>query len=95
MSDTIDALSAGIRGAGNAPETLIRAAWDLYEQEPTGPYADSLRSAVWQLEEATDCGRTNLSRLGREVVQALTLATGDEVDELLTPMPGVAAWLGL
>ncbi len=80
----------------SAPETLIRAAWDLYEQEPTGPYADSLRSAVWQLEEATDYGRTDaLPRLGREVVQALTLATGDEVDELLAPMPGVAAWLGL
>lgn len=80
----------------SAPETLIRAAWDLYEQEPDAPYADALRAAVWELEEATDYGRTDaLPRLGREVVQALTLATGDEVDELLAPMPGVAAWLGL
>ncbi|UOG22146.1 hypothetical protein MTX80_03410 [Gordonia amicalis] len=80
----------------SATETLIRHAWDLYDQEPTAPYADSLRTAVWQLEEAVDYGRTDaLPQLGREVVQALTLATGDEVDELLTPMPGVAAWLGL
>lgn len=76
-------------------ETLIRHAWDLYEQEPTAPYADALRAAVWGLEEAVDHGADDLPRLGREVVQALTLATGDEVDELLTPMPGVAAWLGL
>lgn len=77
-------------------ETLIRHAWDLHEQEPTAPYAASLRIALWELEEAIDYGRTDaLPRLGREVVQALTLATGDEVDELLTPMPGVAAWLGL
>ncbi|ATD70740.1 MULTISPECIES: hypothetical protein [Gordonia] len=79
----------------SAPETLIRHAWDLYEQEPTGPYAEPLRTAVWELEEAVDHGSDDLPRLGREVVQALTLATGDEVDELLTPMPGVAAWLGL
>lgn len=77
-------------------ETLIRHAWDLYDQEPADPYADALRTAVWELEEAFDHGRTDaLPQLGREVVQALTLTTGDEIDELLAPMPGVAAWLGL
>lgn len=76
-------------------ETLIRYAWGLYEEEPTANYADSLRTAVWQLEEAVDYGSDALPQRGREVVQALTFATGDDVDELLAPMPGVAAWLGL
>ncbi|MCZ4577506.1 hypothetical protein O4158_00030 [Gordonia amicalis] len=79
----------------SATETLIRHAWDLYDQEPAAPHADSLRTAVWHLEEAVDYGSEALPQRGREVVQALTLATGDEVDELLAPMPGVAAWLGL
>lgn len=77
-------------------ESLIRHAWDLWEQEPADPHADTLRSAVWALEESTDYGRSDqLPQLAREVVQALVLATGDEVDELLAPMPEVADWLGL
>lgn len=77
-------------------EVLIRHAWDLYEQGPTDPNADTLRDAVWRLEEATDYGRTDqLPQLGREVVQALAVVTGDEVGEILDPMPGVAEWLSL
>ncbi|KAF0967818.1 MULTISPECIES: hypothetical protein [Gordonia] len=76
-------------------ETLIRHAWDLYEQDTECDGADSLRHAVWQLEEAVDYDRDDIEQLARRVVQALSIATGDEVDDLLAPMPAVATWLGL
>ncbi|ATD69192.1 MULTISPECIES: hypothetical protein [Gordonia] len=74
-------------------ETLIRHGWDVWEQGATTDYyADRLRDAVWELEEAVDHQRPGVDLLARRVVQALTIATGDEV---LAPMPAVAAWLGL
>ncbi len=76
-------------------EILIRNAWDLYEQDTECDHAEQLRHAVWQLEESVDCGRDDVERLARRVVQALSIATGDELGELLAPMPSVAAWLGL
>ncbi|MBR7194086.1 hypothetical protein [Gordonia sp. SCSIO 19800] len=75
-------------------ETLIRHAWDLYEQDPECDGADSLRHAVWQLEEAVDYDRDDVEQLARCVVQSLSIATSDEVDDLLAPMPSVATWLG-
>ncbi|RPA12619.1 hypothetical protein [Gordonia sp. OPL2] len=77
-----------------AAETLVTHAWDLWEQEPEADHADLLRDAVWRLEEATDLGHDDVPKLAREVVYALTLCTGDERDEILAPMPGVASWLG-
>lgn len=76
-------------------ENLIRHAWDLYEQDPECDGADNLRHALWQLEEAVDYDHDDVEHLGRSVVQALSIATGDEVDDLLAPMPAVATWLGL
>jgi hypothetical protein len=75
-------------------ETLITHAWGYWEQERAAEHAHNLRDAIWQLEEATDLGHGDLPKLAREVVYALTLCTGDERDELLAPMPGVASWLG-
>lgn len=77
-------------------ETLIRHGWDVWEQGATTDYyADRLRDAVWELEEAVDYQRPGVELLARRVVQALTIATGDEVDEVLAPMPAVAVWLEL
>lgn len=76
-------------------ETLIRHAWDLYEQGTECDQADNLRRAVWQLEEAVDYDHDDVEQLARRVVQALSIATGDEVDDLLAPMPAVATWLEL
>lgn len=76
-------------------ETLIRHAWDLYEQDAECDYAANLREAVWQFEEAVDYEHDDVEQLAHRVVQALSIATGDEVDDLLAPMPGVSAWLGL
>ncbi|MDH3026408.1 hypothetical protein QEN35_18800 [Gordonia alkanivorans] len=77
-------------------ETLIRQAWDIYEQDRQCERADDLRAAVWALEESVDYGRaTNVEALARRVVRELTTVTGDEVDEILAPMPTVAEWLGL
>ncbi|UKO91068.1 hypothetical protein IHQ52_19000 [Gordonia amicalis] len=76
-------------------ETLIRHAWDLYEQDTECDHAANLREAVWRLEEAVDYDRGDVEQLARRVVQALCIATGDEVDDLLAPMPAVATWLGL
>jgi len=76
-------------------ETLIRHAWDLYENDTECDYAANLREAVWQLEEAVDYGHDDVEHLARRVVRALSIATGDEVDDLLAPMPAVATWLGL
>ena len=75
-------------------ETLIRHAWGLYEQDTECDHAANLREAVWQLEEAVDYDRDDVEQLARRVVQALSIATGDEVDDLLAPMPAVATWLG-
>lgn len=74
-------------------EILIRHAWAVHRQDPDGWLADCLHDAVWALEEAADLGVTDLTRLARRVVQALASATGD--DEVLAPMPTVAAWLEL
>ena len=63
-------------------ETLIRDAWDLYEQDSECDHAGNLRQAVWQLEEAVDYDRDDVAKLARSVVQALTIA-GDDVDDLL------------
>ncbi len=49
---------------------------------------------MWQLEEAVDYDHDDVEQLARRVVQALSTATGDEVDDLLIPMPAVASWLG-
>lgn len=76
-------------------ETLIRHGWDLYEQDSECDHAEQLRIALWQLEEAVDYGHDDVQRFARRVVQALTIATGDEVDEVLAPMPVVAVWLEL
>lgn len=76
-------------------ETLIRRAWDLYEQDTECDGADSLRHAVWQLEEAVDYDHDDVERLARRVVQALSNATGEEVDDIMSPIGDVAAWLGL
>lgn len=75
-------------------ETLIRHAWDLYEKDTECDHAANLREAVWRLEEAVDYDRDDVEQLARRVVQALSIATGDEVDDLLAPMPAVATWLG-
>lgn len=80
--------------ASRAAETLVRHAWDAHEQDTGCAYADHLRDAVWQLEEAVDYGRADVEQLARRVVQALSIATGDEVDDLIAPMPAVATWLG-
>lgn len=76
-------------------ETLIRHAWDLYERDSECDGADSLRHAVWQLEEAVDYDHDDVERLARRVVQALSNATGEEVDDIMSPIGDVAAWLGL
>ncbi|MCR8896519.1 hypothetical protein NWF34_06050 [Gordonia sp. GONU] len=76
-------------------ETLIRHGWDVYEQDTECSHAEQLRIALWQLEEAVDYQRPGVELLARRVVQALTIATGDEVDEVLAPMPAVAVWLEL
>ncbi|MCZ4538397.1 hypothetical protein O4159_23670 [Gordonia terrae] len=75
-------------------ETLIRHAWDLYENDTECDHAANLREAVWQLEDAVDYDHDDVEQLARRVVQALSIATGEEVDDLLAPMPAVATWLG-
>ncbi|EON31984.1 hypothetical protein GTC6_15279 [Gordonia terrae C-6] len=76
-------------------ETLITHAWDLYDQHPTCEYAANLRADVWALEESTDYATDSVKALARQVVHTLAIATGDEIHEILAPMPSVAAWLGL
>lgn len=76
-------------------ELLIRQAWDLYEQDTQCDYAAELRRAVWQLEEAVDYDHDDVEQLARRVVHALSTATGEEVDDILSPIGDVAAWLGL
>ncbi|UPG68796.1 hypothetical protein [Gordonia hongkongensis] len=74
-------------------ETLIRHAWGLYEQDTECDYAANLREAVWRLEEAVDYGHDDVEALARRVIQALSVATGEEVGDILSPTPSVAAWL--
>ncbi|AZZ81681.1 hypothetical protein C5O27_11860 [Gordonia alkanivorans] len=74
-------------------ETLIRHAWDLYEQDSECDHAAHLRQAVWQLEEAVDYGHDDVEARARRVIQALSVATGEEVGDILSPTPSVAAWL--
>ncbi|WGJ86084.1 hypothetical protein [Gordonia sp. SMJS1] len=76
-------------------ETLIGHAWDLYEQDTECDHATAVRHAVWQLEEAVDYDHDDVERRARRVVQALSIATGEEVDDIVSPIGDVAAWLGL
>ena len=76
-------------------ELLIRQAWDLYEQDTQCDHAAELRHAVWQLEEAVDYDHDDVEQLARRVIQTLSTATGEEVDDILSPIADVATWLGL